>query len=248
MDTPEPKAEGGPEDTRRMKAVLVLTAAILFAAAPFAVPFNGVPPDLYPIPQENPPVQPKGYAFSIWGVIYLWLIASAGFGLVKRSTDPAWDRMRWPLFGSIGLGAGWLSVASVNPLLATLMIWAMLGLALAALFVAPRTDRWWGQAPIALYAGWLTAASWVSIGLLGAGYGIGPGPVGWAVICLLAATGMTVLIQWSLGRAPEYSAPIVWAFVAIAVANAASVLWLTVAAGAAAVIVAVWALRPVRTA
>lgn len=30
------------------------------------------------MPQVDPPVQPAGWAFSIWSEIYLWLIVSAG--------------------------------------------------------------------------------------------------------------------------------------------------------------------------
>ena len=80
-----------------MKAILVAAAALAFATVPFAVPFNGFAPDAFPVPQDNPPVQPAGYAFAIWGPIYLWLIAHALYGLVRRSETPEWDRTRWPL-------------------------------------------------------------------------------------------------------------------------------------------------------
>jgi len=54
----------------RMKAILLFTAAIAFAISPFLVDgFNGFAPDQFPIPQIDPPAQPAGYAFSIWGLI-----------------------------------------------------------------------------------------------------------------------------------------------------------------------------------
>lgn len=206
-------------DTRRMKAVIALTAAVAFAAAPLAVPFQGFDPTLFPIPQEDPPVQPAGYAFSIWGPIYLWLLVSAGYGLGARAADAGWDATRWPLAVSLAIGAAWLAVAQMSPIWATILIWTMLLLALTALIRTPVADRWLLQAPVALYAGWLTAASWVSLGMLGAGYGIGPGETGWAVIALCGALVMAALVQLRLGRAPLYGAAVVWALVGVAVAN-----------------------------
>lgn len=61
--------------SERALTIAVLIAALAFAASPVIFPeFAGYRPDLFPIPPENPPVQPVGWAFSIWGVIYAWLI------------------------------------------------------------------------------------------------------------------------------------------------------------------------------
>ena len=58
----------------RKTSLLVLLAALAFALSPLlSSGFNGFAPDQFPIPQDNPPVQPAGYAFAIWGLIYLWL-------------------------------------------------------------------------------------------------------------------------------------------------------------------------------
>jgi hypothetical protein len=203
-----------------MKAALLAAAALVFAAAPLAVPFQGFDPDLFPVPQTDPPVQPAGYAFAIWGPIYLWLLVSAGFGLVARAESPDWDAPRWPLLGSLVIGASWLAVAQTSAVWATVLIWAMLLLALLALLRTPERDRWLLRAPVALYAGWLTAASWVSIGLLGAGFGLGPGETGWAVICLLGALAMAAAVQLRRPRAPFYGAAVIWALVGVVIANA----------------------------
>jgi hypothetical protein len=93
-----------------------MVATIAFVVTPFiADPFTGFDPALFPVPVDDPPIQPAGWAFAIWGVIYLWLLVSAGFGLFKRDTDPDWDRLRWPLFVSVGIGASWISVALIAP-------------------------------------------------------------------------------------------------------------------------------------
>ena len=70
-----------PRRRRGMKqiiAVLTFILALAFALAPALTnPFTGFTADQLPVPQIDPPIQPAGYAFAIWGLIYLWLIASA---------------------------------------------------------------------------------------------------------------------------------------------------------------------------
>ena len=196
IDQPDPAT-----DSRRMKAILTLTAAIAFASSPlWTSGFGGFSPDSYPNPQNDPPVQPAGYAFSIWGVIYLWLIVSAGFGLVARADDAGWDRVRWPLIVSLVVGTPWISVAQMSPVLATIMIWVMLIAALAAMIRAPKADRWLLSAPLGLYAGWLTAASFVALGLLGAGYGIAMAEIGWAWAGLLGAMVLGIRARATRGQ------------------------------------------------
>lgn len=203
----------------RLWAGLVLLAAILFAASPlFTEGFNGFEPGQFPVPQDDPPVQPAGYAFSIWGLIYLWLIIGAGFGLLKRSDDPDWEAMRPPLVVSLVIGAAWLPVANVSPVIATILIWVMLGTAFLSLFRVGDTDRWFQQAPVAIYAGWLTAASSVSIGLLLGGYGLLSGT--WAAIVALSFGLVIALVaQYRLHRAPEYGVTVIWALIGVIVAN-----------------------------
>ncbi|WP_210163062.1 hypothetical protein [Salinarimonas rosea] len=218
MPEPGPPRDGA-ADTRRMKAVLVAAASLAFATAPLAFPFAGFDPDLFPVPQVDPPVQPAGYAFGIWGAIYLWLLTSAAFGLVRRGDDLAWDRPRWPLAGSLVVGAAWLAVAQVSAVWAAVLIWVMLILALVALARTPREDRWLLRAPLALYSGWLTAASWVAIGLVGAGYDLWLGPVGWAFACLIGALATAGMVLARVPAIPFYAVSVTWALVAVAVAN-----------------------------
>ena len=231
-------------DTRRMKAAFLTVAAVLFATVPFVVPFDGFEPTNFPVPQDDPPVQPAGYAFSIWGPIYLWLLVHALYGLVKRSDMALWDAPRWPLTGSLVIGAAWLPVAQTAPLPATAMIWAMLALALLALLRTPaEAERWLLRAPVALYAGWLTAASWVALALAGAGYGVGQaaglGETGWAWIGLSGALVTALAVTRLVQAVPLYTLGVVWALVGVAVANWGADWGLVVAAlGGAAVVAA----------
>ena len=95
-------------------------------AAPALTPaFTGYDPATFPVRIERPAIQPAGYAFSIWGLIYLWLLAHAAFGLLKRRNDPAFLRPALPLLVSGLLGSVWLAIASSAPITATLVILVM---------------------------------------------------------------------------------------------------------------------------
>ena len=203
----------------RFPAILILIASLAFAASPVWVPdFGGFDPTQFPHPQENAPVQPAGYAFAIWGVIFTWLVLAAGYGLWARATDSTWAPMRPALLVSLAIGAAWLPVATFSPIWATILIWLMLVPALIALFKTPTDDKVWASWPVGLYAGWLSAASFAAIGLLLAGYGwTSQTTATWICVGLASALGFAV--QWRLGRTPTYGLAVIWALVAIAVRN-----------------------------
>ncbi|WP_281824306.1 hypothetical protein [Jannaschia rubra] len=227
----------------KIKAVLLLVVALAFAASPLMVPgFGGYEPSQFPALEQDPPILPAGYAFALWGVIYLWLIVMAGFGLIRRDLDAEWDATRLPLIISIGIGSVWLPVALVSPLWATVLIWAMLAAALAGLIRTPQRDLWLLRAPVGLYAGWLTAASCVSLGTLLVGFAIPPfGPVGWSVAMLALALAITVVL---LRARPSlmYGAAVVWALIAVTVRDGATLVGL-LALGAAVLVAALTFLR-----
>jgi len=229
--------------SNRTLAILVLVAALAFAASPLIFPgFAGYDPDRFPIPQQDPPVQPAGWAFSIWGVIYLWLIAGAGFGLWRRAEDEEWRLMRTALLASLTIGFFWLPVAQRLPGLATLMILAMLVTAVTAMIWAGRRDRWLEGRPVALYAGWLTAAS-------GASAGIWLGGHGWlsaqaaAIVCLIAVGLLALGVQALRPREWAYPAAVIWALAGVIAANWGAGNWPVIAIAALAA--ALLALRAV---
>lgn len=206
-----------------MKDILALLTALVtatFVGSPLVTtPFSGFRADQLPVPQIDPPVQPAGWAFSIWGLIYGWLVVSAVFGLMKRRKDGAWNAARMPLLISLAVGTFWLSVANASAIWATILIFVMAAAAISAAIAAPDDDRWLFQAPVAILAGWLTAASFVSLGSTAAGYGLLTGSLGWAWIGILGALAVGLVVQWSLPRAPEYGLTLAWALAGIIAAN-----------------------------
>lgn len=236
---PDLERPDDPKDNAKLKAVLVLVAAIAFVLSPFlAQPFTGFDPAQMPIPVERPPIQPAGYAFSIWGVIYLWLLASAGFGLIRRDTAPDWDAGRWALFASLAIGASWIAVALTAPVMATALIWLMLVGAVWALIRAPARDRAWNALPIGLYAGWLTAASCVALGTVAMGHGMGSEmAISW--IMLLVALALALVLALRL-RVPTYPIAVAWALVGVVATNGPSLFGIAAGLGALALLMLAW--------
>jgi hypothetical protein len=230
----------------RLKPVLVLLMALAFGLSPLLTPdFRGYDARQFPVRLDAPAILPAGYAFGIWGLIYLWLVLHAGFGLWKRADDPAWDGLRAPLILSLAVGAVWLYVAVRDPVWASVLIALMLAGALVALLRAPSVpDRWLLLAPLAIYAGWLTAATGVSLGVLLAGFGW-LSDTGAAAVMLGVVLALAVWVQRRLGRAPEYALTVVWALVAVCARNGAGNLVVTAlaAAGCVVMLAAAWRVR-----
>lgn len=217
---------------KNIRAILTLLFTVTFVVSPyFTSPFSGFRADQLPVPQIDPPIQPAGYAFAIWGLIYGWLLVSAVYGIWKRPRNNAWNRVRTPLIISLVLGTPWLAVANTSAIWATLLIFAMAAAAIAALLAAPKADRYWLRAPVAVYAGWLTAAAFVSLGSTAAGYGVLLGALGWAYVGIIAALGVAAFVQIS-SRAPAYGPTVIWALFGIIMANGMGQLSVSLLAGA----------------
>jgi len=217
---------------------LLFTASFVLSPA-VTDPFMGFRADQLPIPQIDPPIQPAGYAFSIWGLIYGWLIVSAVFGLVSRADDATWNRARVLLIVSLALGTPWLAVANASAIWATILIIAMAATAIYSLLLTPNHDRWWLRAPVAIYAGWLTAASFVSLGSTLAGYGLLFDSTGWAYAGIIGALCVALLVQRGMPGAPEYGMTVVWALVGIIVANGITLNPVTLLAAAGVVVIGI---------
>ena len=185
---------------RRTLPLLVLVLAVAFALSPLASDgFNGFTRDQFPVVNDFWPVQPAGWAFSIWGIIYLWLIAGSAYGLWRAADAPDWQPMRGPLALSLGIGVFWIAAADRSPALATVMIVAMAAAAIAALIRTGKTSSAWQSAPVGLYAGWLIAATGTAVGVVLSGYGFLSPQVA-AVIMLPLLLLVALFVQ---GRRPE---------------------------------------------
>lgn len=215
----------------RLSALILLLATVAFAAAPLITPpFTGYDPSVFPVRIDRPAIQPAPYAFSIWLVIYAWLILHAAFGLWQRATHPAWNRVRLPLILSVAIGIVWLSIAGLSPVWGTITIWVMAAAAILAFLKGDTTvDRWLLSVPLAMLAGWLTAAAAVSTGVLVAGYGLLSNSAT-AVVLLSAVLAIATLVQRQRADMPVYGLTVIWALIGVAVANGSANLIVTATA------------------
>ncbi|MCU0902010.1 MAG: hypothetical protein MUC82_16210 [Cypionkella sp.] len=218
-----------------LRAILLILVTAAFAIAPFLTPpFTGYQPGRFPVEILRPAVQPAGYAFSIWSVIYLWLILHAGYGFWKRAHSADWDAVRLPLIASLVIGMVWLAIAANYPIIATIGILFMLVTAMIAFFQADEFyDRWMLSAPLAIYAGWLSAAAAVSTGVVLAGYGLLTNTES-ALVMIAIVFGVAGMVQWLRPYMPIYGITVVWALIGIVVANANDNLIVAGTAAAAA--------------
>ncbi|MCC0065246.1 MAG: hypothetical protein H6895_14365 [Defluviimonas sp.] len=211
----------------RTTRLVVLLLALAFAVSPFlSSGFGGFDAESFPVQAEHWPAQPAGWAFSIWGVIYLGLILAAAWAVWRPQAMPGWGRTAWPLGLSLLIGTFWVEVAMGSPLVATAMILVMAPAAIIALLRAGPDWRTW--APIGLYAGWLTAASGVAVSVVATGYGLLSAQTA-AVALILCVLIAALAVAAARPRVWTYRAGVIWALFGVIVANSAAHDWLIVA-------------------
>ncbi|MCB1353794.1 MAG: hypothetical protein KDK03_13770 [Rhodobacteraceae bacterium] len=210
----------------RTARLAILALTIAFAASPFlSSGFGGFYPESFPVQVDRWPAQPAGWAFSIWGLIYIGLIASAAWAVWRPATMPEWKHTLWPLGLSLFIGVFWIDAAMNSPLLATAMILPMASGAVLAMYRVGSGWREWGA--LGLYAGWLTAASGVAVSVVLTGYGIlSPGVA--AILLILLVMVVAVAVAAARPRVWTYRAGVVWALIGVIAANVAAGDWLIV--------------------
>ena len=232
--------------TKRNWSWIILGLTVLFAASPYlSSGFGGFTRDQFPVQLDHWPAQPAGWAFSIWGVIYGWLIVSSVYGVWKRQVWTFWNVTRPALAVSLGVGVFWIAAANSYPPLALAMILIMAATAIYAMLRAYDGDPWTLSGPLGLYAGWLTAASGVAIAVNASGYGlVDPKVAALVALSLVVIVGLTV--QTLRPRVYSYTAAIVWALIGVIAANFTPEHWPTAlfaATGIACFLVRGWQLH-----
>jgi len=176
---------------------------------------------------------PSGYAFSIWGLIYLLLAAFVIYqarGISgKREVPAVEEKIGWLFVVSCAANSAWvlawlydftgLSVLIMIILLASLwMIIVQTRMEMDLIPIKKIVLTWW---PFAIYLGWISVALIANV----AAYftkigwdGFGLSPIAWTVIMICVAGLVYVGLTWKRNLR-ESSMVGVWALVAVAVAN-----------------------------
>ncbi len=172
-------------------------------------------------------ITPAGYAFSIWGLIYLMLLSFLIFQWVtyfrktyQKSIDPTGI---WLGIANI-MNALWIYTWTSEQLGLSVIVMLVLFLSLLILMFKLRLEIWdapldtiafvWW--PICLYLGWIIIALVANISAWLISLNAFPGfQVEWTIFILLIATIIYLFITWSRNLR-EAALVGVWAFVAIA--------------------------------
>jgi tryptophan-rich sensory protein len=198
---------------------------------------------------------PAGWVFSIWGLIYLALVAFVAYGLMPAGRrDPRIQRLGPPFLLTCAANCTWLFLWHWERLPLSMVVMVGLLLALIACYGIAHAER--GATsfvervclrfPFSLYLGWVSVATIANatVTLDRAGWGgWGMAPELWAAIMIAVGAALAALI--GIGRNdPVYAAVFVWAFVGIAVRqrDTALVAWAALIFAAAAAVVALIAL------
>lgn len=172
---------------------------------------------------------PAGYVFSIWGLIYSWLIAYSIYQVLPgQQKAPFQDRIGWLFVLSNLLNSAWIFAWHylVFPL-SLLLIAGVFG-ALLAIYLrlevgrraVSKGEKWLVHVPFSIYLGWLSVATIANTAItLSAwgwnGFGV---PQLWTALVIVVGAGLGVAMTL-LRREVAYPLVIVWAFVGIVVSQ-----------------------------
>jgi hypothetical protein len=190
---------------------------------------------------------PANYAFSIWGVIYLGLLAYGVFQLVpSQRQNPILKRVDYLLIISCIVQAFWVLTFLLRQFWASTLMMVGILLPLIGIYLqlgigqrrVSRQEKWFAHIPFSIYLGWISVATIVNVAV--ALYnndwnGWGLAPQGWTVIMMVVAALLAALVAVQR-RDIAYPLVIVWALIAVAVRQAALPLIATVAIGLAVVL------------
>ncbi|TVZ52529.1 tryptophan-rich sensory protein [Dokdonia sp. Hel_I_53] len=172
---------------------------------------------------------PAGYAFSIWGLIFLMLVGYAIFQIRRaffsNKKSPFIEQTGWWFAIANFLNAAWVVAFTYEYIGLSVII--MLGILCSLLLVVWRTNMerwdapiaiiafvWW---PVCIYAGWIAVATianfsafFASIGWTGTEFN----EIVWTMVLITVAVLINVLMVW-LRNMREFAAVAIWALVAI---------------------------------
>ena len=171
---------------------------------------------------------PAGYVFSIWGLIYIGLIAYAVFQALPSQSENPRLRATGYLVALSGLANiawiflwhyeqfAWTLVAMISLLILLIVIYLRLGIGITKVSTA---EKWAVQIPFSVYLGWITVATVANITdlLFFLNWnGLGISPQVWFLVVLAAVVVISGLVSLTR-RDIAYNLVILWALVGIAV-------------------------------
>ncbi|MFK8059324.1 MAG: tryptophan-rich sensory protein [Polaribacter sp.] len=193
---------------------------------------------------------PAGYAFSIWGIIYLLLlgfIIYQGRSLfVKVRNDDFVNEISFWFIISCLANSAWVfcwiyEYTGLSCICIFILLFSLLKIVIntkIALEKVPFSVKifiWW---PFAIYSGWVTVASIANVSTYFIKInwdGFGVSPVIWTIILIVIATIINLIVTWKRNMS-AFAFVGAWALIAIGVANSDNTL-VTIANLAAGILI-----------
>ncbi len=212
---------------RQIVVVLVVIATITINILANALPINGL--NTGEISDRfNVYFVPSGYVFSIWGLIYIGLLAYAFYqALPSQKINPRLQATGWwVVLGGLA-NSTWIFLWHYEQFIGTLGAMLILLATLIAVYLRLGTGRtavtlaetWAVRVPFSVYLGWITVATVANVTdvLDFIGWkGFGLSDEIWMVIILAAVLVISALMNFNR-RDIAYAFVILWALAGIAV-------------------------------
>lgn len=210
--------------TDRIRSILVLAATIGVIVFNWLAATGRLGSDTAEISDKYPTLlTPAGYAFSIWSLIYLGLVAFSIYQMLPANLARFRTVRSFYIF-SCALNCAWLYFWHREQIVLCFVVIAALCATLAIICYHLRdpeslSDMWATKASFGLYFGWVTAATLVNFTIMLKFLRVDlPNPA-WtvlAVVLVLLAAALAILVRWKLTNY-FYPIAVAWALTAIAV-------------------------------
>lgn len=190
-------------------------------------PTNGEISDRYPTL-----IVAAGYAFAIWGPIFLLDGLFALGQAVSSDNRPRLRRIRQLTAAGFALTSLWMVVFTQQWFwLALVVIWLSLGCLLAAAWLCSATRSgphgpWWQWLPLSLHAGWLSLAVFLNTAQVVVAFELLPTQtmLPWTLVLFALAGALLLGVLVRLQGNPWYALAAVWGLVGVYVRQQDSTL------------------------
>lgn len=183
-------------------------------------------------------ITPANYAFAIWGLIYLGLIAY-GFYQLRPSQrhDLTIHRVNFLLIIACIAQIAWVYLFTNSLFWFSVVAMLVILVSLIGAYLqfdskqkVTRSRKWLAHIPFSVYLGWISVATIVNIAsalYISRWNGWGISAVGWTVIMLIVGTAIAAIV--AIQRADiAFTLVFIWAYVAIAIRQLDSpAIWIT---------------------
>lgn len=213
-------------------------------------PTNGAISDRYPTL-----IVAAGYAFAIWGPIFLLDAIYGTWQCFGRQDDPTLRRIRPLTATGFALTSLWMVVFSLQWFwLALAIIWGSLACLLSAAWQVSRTARhgrgpWWQWVPLSLHAGWVSLAVFLNVAQVIVAYRLlsTVDMLPWTLVLFALSAVLVLSAIVRMAGNPWYALAVLWGLVGVYVkqhgsslAGAHSAAWVALVLAAIAGALSIW--------